>query len=361
MSVLVKTLSDIIALLLQALRLSVVLPAIVIVGLNTAFVWPMFEGTNLFAGLTKNGSAFPQLLILGLMVLLIAYFLSVLNIPIIRFFEGYTWLPTYIGRRLRLSHFRRIHFLETELNSLDANIKKRHATLKKTLQQAEVTQDLDEAAGLRANSIHDQYELRALEMQKNLIASELILNYPSQQTWRVLPTKLGNVIASAEEYSGHLYGLDSVTMWPFLVPILSDRGYASFIEREKATFDFLLNMSVITVVFGFELFYVDILLSRFHLGYSVTKLLIAILVAFLFYITSIQGALAWGHTIRTALVMFRDDLRVKLGIAAPSKYYDERFLWKQASRFFRDHDVTPGNYIFDYGADHPRQARDAEA
>jgi len=48
MTVFIKTISDLVALFLQALRLSVVLPATLFVGLNLAFILPRFEQSQIF-------------------------------------------------------------------------------------------------------------------------------------------------------------------------------------------------------------------------------------------------------------------------------------------------------------------------
>jgi len=334
MSVFVKTLSDLVALLLEALRLSVLLPASVLVGLNVAFVLPLFKDTRIYHALRLDGVDFPLTIIILTAVLIIAYTLAILNIPIIRFFEGYPWLTYPWGKRLRLSHARRVAYLQSQIEKLDRDIQM-------WLTRADQEPDRTEAEKCKEKA-------RRCELQRNLFKDELWSTYPHHQTWRILPTRLGNVIAAAEEYSGTLYELDAVVFWPFLLPILSDEGYAPFMEREKAAFDFLLNMAVVTLFFGAELIYVDVLLSEFNIWAAGFKLLLIGVVAFCFYLTSIQGALSWGCTIRTAFVLHRHQLREKLGLCKPDGFYEERNMWRQASRFYRDHDVTPGRYIFDY-------------
>jgi len=254
----------------------------------------------------------------------IAYALSVTNIPIIRFFEGYPWRS--LAGRLETSNRRRVRFLQQEIGQLDEQIKQ----------------------GLANKSSHRNIQEK--QMKKNLCIHELVYFYPHHQPWRVLPTRLGCVLGSAEEFSGHLYGLDAVTFWPYLEPVLSEKGYAPYVEREKAVLDFLLNMVVLTVVFGLELIYVDILLTSFDPIQACTTLLIIAIIAYALYLLSIQGALNWGHTIRTAFVLYRHHLRESLGLHRPENYYQERILWRRASRFLYDHDLTPGHYIFDYSA-----------
>jgi len=333
MSTFVKAFSDVVALFLQALRLSAILPAFIWVGLNVSVVVPLVRETRLYRIVQQSVSPISSSLIVVSLVLLVAYALGVLNVPIIRFFEGYTWLG--LGGWLRASHQRRVSYLQRQIGYLDNKVN-------------ELNDRAEHASGQELDDL--RFEADQYEMKRNLFRSELIWMYPHHQTWRVLPTRLGNVLAAAEEFPGHLYGIDSVTFWPFLSPILTEEGYATFVERERAILDFLLNCSVIALVFGGELVYLDILLNQFDWASSLGKLLTALILAFCFYLLSLQGALGWGYTIRTAFVLYKDKLRERLGLVHPTGYYHERVLWKDASRFYRDHDITPGRTIFDYSA-----------
>jgi len=343
MSVFVKTLSDLVALFLQALRLSVVIPSFILVGLNVALVLPQLEGTQLWHTLQEQKPLIPVAVIVVFFVLLGAYVLAVLNTPIIRLFEGYPLLSLKIGRRLRTSNYRRILYLQKRIQELDQVITQRQ------VQATKLPDREDEDLIIK---------LREIELMRNAFNDELCWMYPHHQTWRVLPTRLGNAIAAAEEYPGHLYGIDAVTFWPFLAPILEKSGYASFVENEKALLDFPLNMAVVTLFFGMELVYVDVLLR--HLVWpiawatvvawlpSLAKLVATETLAFCFYLLAIRGAVGWGYTIRSAFVLHKEDLQQRLGLVKAGGYYRERILWKQASRFYRDHDVTPGRYIFNF-------------
>lgn len=336
MPVFVKALSDLVALLLHALRLSVLLPASVIVGLNLAFVLPLFEGTRLYRVVRLNDSDFPLTVVVLISVLLVAYGLAAANIPIIRFFEGFSWLDSPFGKLKRYVNARRINYIRRLIEKFDNDFYE-------FSNQAGQTQDKAKVDKLRVKA-------HWCELRRNLLNQELTWLYPHNQPWRVLPTRLGNVIAAAEEYPSHLYGVDAVTFWPYLAPILTEKGYAPFVEREKATLDFLLNMAVVTLAFGAELVYVDWLLSRVHIVSLVLKLLLTGTIAFCFYLLAIQGALSWGYTIRTAFVLYRHELRKRLGLRQPSKFYEEQNMWGRASRFYGDQDITPGREIFDYSS-----------
>jgi hypothetical protein len=331
MTTFVKAFSDLLALLLQAMRLSAVLPATLFVILNAIFVLPQFEGTEFYDILQKYALSFSINGIIVFSILLISYSLMVLNIPIIRLFEGYPFLTCWLGRQLRQSHQHRMERIKSSIALLDENIQKCQEQEKKPLS----------SEGIRGRR-------RQYEIERNLLVDELALTYPQHQVWRTLPTQLGNVIAAAEEYPSHLYEMDSVTLWPYLTPILTKEGYAPFIEKEKSIFDFLLNMTVLILLFGVELAYVGLLLYGLQWQAIILPLGLTITVAFGFYKLSIQGALGWGFTIRTAFVLYRGHLRKQLGLKRPKTHTQERVLWRKTSVFFRDHARIQGDLIFDY-------------
>lgn len=335
MTVLVKTLSDLVALFLQVLRFDMLLPSVVLVGLNIAFVWPRFQGTRLFEHLQALNLDLSSGMIAGFAILVVAYALNVLNISIIRLFEGYPWLWTGVGQWLRDSNERRVFYLKREYGKWRK---------------------------LAENSPAGSPERSKAEVQRNACKEELNYIYPQHELRRILPTRLGNVIACAEQYPSVLYGIDSVALWPYLVPFLQKSGYATSVAAEKSLLDFLLNMSIITLIFGGELLYTDFLftpvLRGFNFWYTIMlQAVITCFGAYIFYVFAIQGALAWGHTVKVAFTLHKDELREHLGLRYFVDDEDERERWKYAGRFFRDQDANAAIEIFDYDALSRKQAQ----
>lgn len=263
-------------------------------------------------------------MLLGLAVVLIAYTLAILNTSIIRFFEGYPIITTPCGKWFTSSNHRYV-------NSIMERRKQ---------------------AKLSAQRFRKSHPILAdrLELKSRAYSTELFAMYPSVQQWRILPTRLGNVIAAAEEYTSVLFNLDAVFFWPYLVPLLNKSGYASFIASEKSLLDFLLNMSVISIVTGIEMVYLDILLSSFSWSMAAIKMGLALIAAFLFYLFAIQGALGWGYTIRVAFTLHKDQLRQKLGFKYVDSHEDEIAQWDLAARFFRERSKVTGDLLFDYSS-----------
>jgi hypothetical protein len=334
-----KLLSDPIAFILKTLRISVVIPASVLVGLSIVALLPWFESVSAYETLRFEESAVPVTVTFLIATALVSYALTVWNAPIIELFMGTFWSFSFIGNWLRVRKHRRLFRIQDRIQALDHKAEQQVSSL----DPADKPNEEDRESKL--------INFRGHITNRNALIGELSWMYPHHQPWRVLPTRLGNVVASAQEHPSHLYGLDAVVFWPYLAPILDKNGYAVFVEREKSSLDFLLNMAIITAAFGIELVLLDVAFSRFNLLRTVLVMLCTGAIVFLFYQGSIMSALRWSHTYRIAFTLYRDQLRERLGLRQPNDFYDERNLWRKASRFYRDHDVTPSRSIFDYTAE----------
>ena len=128
--------------------------------------------------------------------------------------------------------------------------------------------------------------------------------------------------------------MDSVTLWPFLRPILTEEHYAEFIVREKAVMDFLLNLIVVLGVF-LSFFVVTELWVHGFTWAMVVKSLIILFGCWILSRLAVVGAKGWGVTVRTAFIRFRDDLRQVLRLPQPHDYESEREMWESVSVFLR--------------------------
>ncbi|MEZ4528761.1 MAG: hypothetical protein R2941_22835, partial [Desulfobacterales bacterium] len=150
----------------------------------------------------------------------------------------------------------------------------------------------------------------------NSAIQKLETYFPSKER-AVLPTKLGNTIASFEHYSNTRYGIDAIALWPRLIPVLQDTKYIEFISHQKAVFDFMLNMMYTVFVVGLELSYLSIYLGQFF--YFLPYLFITFLLTFVFYEGAVNGAVSWGICVKVAFDIFRWDLWNKLHLKPLSK------------------------------------------
>lgn len=84
----------------------------------------------------------------------------------------------------------------------------------------------------------------ALASKRSRIALRLNNEFPSQPEL-ILPTRLGNVMRSFEEYPSVQYGIGAITLWSRLVAKI-DKDYAGGIDAAKTSVDFMLNLSVLS-------------------------------------------------------------------------------------------------------------------
>jgi hypothetical protein len=327
MSAFVTSLSELAALIIQSFRLPALLPAAIFVVANAALVLPGLKDTLLgqaYYSFDQTG----QTLILAVFTTFIAYSLAIVNLSIIRWCEGYPLLewPLRPGRWLQNVHQQ--HYLD---------LKRRRDILEHRMQAIQVEQRTPRP---------DTLEYWQLESEYQSVITELTLFYPSSPG-RIAPTRLGNVIAAAEDYPHALYEMDAVLLWPLLAPTLTEKGYAKFIEREKAAFDFLLNMLVLLAIVGLEIAFSAWLRSKSILVLAL-QLLAVMTATFVLYRLSIDGAVGWALTIRASFDLYRDHMRQALRIKQPEDFGDERRYWKLASLFYGDRRSDLGEDLFDY-------------
>ena len=232
-----------------------------------------------------------------------------LNIPIIRFFEGYPWQESYLGKwRTRLY---RMKFREGQ---------EQHKGIR-TLLRSMPQSDPDYAAILRSWSAADE---------------ALRKTYPNKELL-ILPTRLGNVIRSFERYPDVQYGMESILLWTRLVSVI-DKDYSSVITDAKTSLDFMLNSSVLSAILAFAALILGLVFPQHTLASSalliawIAEIVAFFILAYLFYLGAIPRAGAWGETVKSAFDLYRWDLLESLGYEQkPKTPGSERDLWKKIS------------------------------
>ncbi len=332
----VSSLSELIALLVQSFNLSALLPSFLFVLFNYVFVRPYLRELPFYQTFVSNDPALPVLILITVTVAL-GYLLNAANTQFVRWFEGYPLLDQYPLNQWRTGHMKRIQYLQKEIDNLEES----QAELKRRAQASPTGSD-------ERDEFWRQYSDR--DAVRITLLGERLFHYP-QDSRKALPTKLGNIIASAEEYPELLFGIDSVLMWPYIVPTLTKSGYAKYMEREKSIFDLLLNSTLLITVFGIEVGYLGLALQQISFQWGMALLLIAIAVGLLFYLTT-DSVMGWALTFRAAFLLHRHSLSDALGLRRPVSFEDERALWKRVSQLYREpnqaQELAEGTPLFAY-------------
>jgi ABC-type multidrug transport system fused ATPase/permease subunit len=330
LSALSTSISNIVSLFLQTLRFSALLPALFFVAFNQ-FILPEVLGLDPQSDNTLEFFQQPAWTIL--LTVIIAYTLSTLNIPIIRLFEGYGYRHSLLGAWSRQKQIEKMQREEKYLRLCS-----QFYTKSKSMLESEYTED--EISKTRLYSII-QAEVSSVRQKRNR-------QFPSKEAF-VLPTALGNSIAAFEEYPDRHYGIDAINLWSRLLPILSEKQYAGFVQREKAALDFMLHSSVLMGCLGFEGVFFELL----DLRWGIELFFIFLPIAYCFYRGSIAAASNWGESVKVAFDLYRYELAKRLSLRPVWSMSEEKVQWKQLSDFIR----YPNREFVDYGYPLPRETK----
>lgn len=293
----------------KALILGTFLPVIIFVILLQIFVIPLFPSEITFLKPLEALDTQWQVFALSILAIILSSLLYNLNIPIIRFYEGYSWEKSWFGKW-------RKHYHETQFNAAHARVKGMRTLLRKLSDQDKRYSDISK--------------------QFHRIGCKINSEFPGDLTF-VMPTRLGNTIRSFEHYSNLQYGIEAIVLWPRLIAKIS-KEYIVAIDDAKASFDFMINSSLLSAVLFLTILGVG-LLYPFHLNsfplrlFWLLKVLVFATLCYLFYLGSISRASAWGSLIKGAFDLYRGELLKQLGYSRILTEPEEEYkLWNKISR-----------------------------
>lgn len=309
---------DAIKALAQAIQVSTIFPATLLVMVNGYAILP-----RLVPGLDNSTS--PALVIITVLILTISYALYAFNHPLIRFLEGYKIKESDLGKSL-------LRFERKREKGLLTRIEKANNALLILENDLDPRRDKTRSDVSAEEVYKNNPEWRRLNNDLISLQTELDYEFPSNRK-AVLPTSLGNTIAAFEDYSRTRYGMDSIAFWPRLVPVLRDTKYLEFVSQEKAVFDFLLNTCFIIVILGIEVIYLNVYLNNLDWAFSLVAILI--IVAAVFWKGMEIAARHWGYTVRVAFDLYRGYLHRQLNLKAAKgeTFREEVARWSRASVF----------------------------
>ncbi|HEY5839088.1 MAG TPA: hypothetical protein VIT19_08635 [Pyrinomonadaceae bacterium] len=345
----------------KSLILGTVLPVVIFMVLGMLFLVPLLPVDMISLARLEGIDKQWKVIAASFIAIVLSGLMYNLNIPILRWYEGYPWRYSWIGQWLTSRHERRFESMQNRANAIRATRQVMEQTDKNFSEQLwikEFFEDLKELRAPRIGPLEHKWEeiwktaplkerlssdqrqwrilLAGLRSQHGQYLRELGANYPDSKSL-ILPTHLGNVIRSFEYYSSREYGIDSIVMWPRMVAIIP-KEYAIVMDDAKTTFDFMLNCSVLSFVLALSMlltgmFYPHQLASGVQVRYWLIEIAIFAASSYFFYRLSINRVGAWGSFVKGTFDLFRADLLKKLGYEQkPTGRLEERKLWGEISR-----------------------------
>ena len=173
-------------------------------------------------------------------------------------------------------------------------------------------------------------KLTSAEMDE--IAQEQLTFYPPQaHLHKLMPTRLGNILRASEIYALDRYGIDSITIWTRLSPLLTEKATFSLQDSKIAT-DFMLLMSVLGITI--TLIWCPLLaIFTNHVGLF---LLCALgwPFAWICYQNAVQRSLDYSEELKAIFDLYRHELLKALNRPIPNDIEAERQEWQALSYFF---------------------------
>jgi hypothetical protein len=335
MSGLAATFAGIVTGLSQSFRLSAFFPAAVFVIASLTLLGQYIGQSEIYKALT--GSTFGELILVFSLCLGLGYGLSILNVTLTQLYEGYFFRHNLFGRILTAVNIYRRNWLKERLQQLHAG------SFRVTL----VDLPLDTSKNYIERRINNwaRYDTYLKHHAERQAMKAELLNYFPQEPDAILPTKLGNVFAAFEDYPRKRYSMETVTLWPRMIPNLLKSGYANVVEQEKMGFDFFLNLSFLSALFAIEY---SALSLYFTAKLVLVIPLLSLFMSWVFYRCAIRAALNYGVIVRVAFDLHKDALGESLGLETAPGLAEEKFTWRSYSNFVLEGNLPDRQSIFVY-------------
>lgn len=284
-------------------------------------------------------------------VYLFAYILSAFLMRIIKYYEGYGGILSFLIDFRKKYYQDEYTFICNRINRMqDLKIQRKSEEKKLTPLEEELKRI---EAGTDANTENRKQELKlsikginsSLETIDNEIKvsskkmaeyyHEIYYHYPpcGKNIEDILPTRLGNTISSAELYPLYRYNIDAALVWPRLYPLLPE-PFVGMIASKKSSLDSYIVISFLGLLFvllgGVYLFFIKPTWWLFPIAFFG-----GIVIWWIMYKCAIQAAIGYGNLIRVAFDLYRGDLLKELGLGKPTTLdLDKEWpLWHKIGQF----------------------------
>ncbi|MGW1713776.1 hypothetical protein [Streptomyces sp. NPDC002156] len=177
----------------------------------------------------------------------------------------------------------------------------------------------------------------------------LISYPPPTRPEEIQPTRLGNILRSAEQYPQLRYSMDAVLAWPRLYQVLPDRLTLN-LAAARADLDAALGLSVLCILFG-GVGAAEMLWEQGPWTWFLAFWWGGAFAAYVSYRSALTAAQVYAQHVRVAFDLHRGDLIRQLGDELPSSIAEERDYWYRLSQFW--HRGIPREHLTAFTAPPP--------
>ena len=180
---------------------------------------------------------------------------------------------------------------------------------------------------------HEQARVLQLFEEGNAVA---IYEYPEEQDLdEVRPTRLGNIIRSAELYPYYRYRADPIILGPRMQALFPE-SYLKVLQEAASSLEFLLVIATLGGVFSiFSGLY--LLITNAPWWIFLTCFWGGFILAIGAYSGSLNHARAYAEQLRSGFDLYRTDLLKQMRMPLPNDLDEERELWERIGLFlYRD-------------------------
>ena len=159
----------------------------------------------------------------------------------------------------------------------------------------------------------------------------------------VAPTRLGNLLLSAETYSRDRYGVDAVRVWPRLYHLLPEKLLTSMAEA-RASMELLLVVAFLAGVYA-PLASIWLLATGAPDAWFFGALLGGALLSYTAYWGALAPATIYGDHVRAAFDLHRLELLAAMRTPIPATPDEERRTWTRATRLLEYGEPVTWRYV----------------
>jgi hypothetical protein len=174
--------------------------------------------------------------------------------------------------------------------------------------------------------LKDWDEIARVRYQTDVAA--LDRRFGSQAT--IKATKLGNIIASYNQYASTRYKIEAEIFWPRLQKVIKPE-FLTLVQEPRILLDFALTMASLSTLYSFLVLIIGPWLW-FNYWLWVPLAVIGFTISFFFYQVCVSAAMQLGELIRASFDLFRLDLMAALERPHPTSFKKEQEQWQEFSQ-----------------------------